>query len=222
MGRSLPVLPLGSDAEGTGPSSAPPAERKDAARNRKKILEAAKKLMKSRGLDVVCMDELAAAAGVGKGTLYRRFTDKFALFRALLDEDEMVLQEAARARFGLPKTATPQQRLLATWCAFVDFVVDNADVLSAAETEVRSRAALAESAPYHWRHTELVRHLVGCQIEPVRASLIADAWLLTLAGDVVRRAIARSSVDEVRAAWRALPGGVDLSDLSERAAGEPT
>ena len=212
MGRSLPVLPPGPDsAEGFAPVTAPvAAERKDAARNRKKILDAAKKLMKSRGLDVICMDELAAAAGVGKGTLYRRFTDKFALFRALLDEDERVLQERARARFDLPKDASPSQRLLTTWAAFVDFVIENADVLAYAETEVRSRTALCESPPYRWRHTELVRHLVACQIDPLRASLIADAWMLTLAGDVVRRAIARSSVDDVRATWRALPGGVAM------------
>ena len=214
MGRSLPVLPQ-SGLEGAASSSSPPPQRKDAARNRKKILEAARKLMKSRGLDVICMDELAAAAGVGKGTLYRRVTDTFALFSALLDDDEVLLQERARARFGLPKDAAPQQRLLVTWAAFVDFVIDNADVLAAAETEVRSRAALCDSAPYHWRHVELVRHLCACHIEPLRASLMADAWLLTLAADVVRRAIARSSIEDVRAAWRSLPAGLPLTFAGE-------
>jgi AcrR family transcriptional regulator len=202
MGRPLPVL---SSVPST--TSASTNERSDAARNRRKILEAARALMKSRGLDVVGMDELAAAAGVGKGTLYRRFTDKFALFRALLDDDERMLQERARARFGLPRDAAPALRLSTLWSALVDFVVDHADVLAAAEVEAPSRAALCDSAPYHWRHVELVRALVACGVPRGRADLLADAWLHGLAADVVRRAIGRAGVDAARAAWRDLPGG---------------
>jgi AcrR family transcriptional regulator len=203
MGRALPVLSVTPST-----TSSSTTERRDAARNRKKILEAARALMASRGLDAVCMDELAAAAGVGKGTLYRRFTDKFALFRALLDDDERALQERVRARFGLPRDAAPALRLATLWSALVDFVVDHADVLAAAEVEARSRAAIAESAPYHWRHVELERALVGCGVPRARADLLADAWLHGLAADVVRRAIMRSSAEDVRAAWRALPCGV--------------
>jgi AcrR family transcriptional regulator len=201
MARGLPLVSSSS-------ASGPPTERSDAARNRKKILEAARRLMSTRGLDAVCMDDLAAAAGVGKGTLYRRFTDKTALFRALLDDDEVALQERVRARFGLPRTASPLLRLATLWAALVDFVVDHADVLAAAEVEARSRAALADAPPYHWRHLELERAIVACGVPRVRAGLLADAWLHGLAADVVRRAIARSGVDEVRAAWRAVPAGV--------------
>ena len=127
MGRALPLLSCDApspSSPATTPGTVVREERKDAARNRKKILDAAREVMQRRGLDSVCMDELAAAAGVGKGTLYRRFHDKFALFRALLDDDERVLQEAVRRRFELPKTAPPQQRLMTLWNALVDFVVD--------------------------------------------------------------------------------------------------
>jgi AcrR family transcriptional regulator len=203
MGRPLPLL-----CSPPSTTSASTTERSDAARNRKKILDAARMLMAKRGLDAVCMDDLAAAAGVGKGTLYRRFTDKFALFRALLDEDERALQERVRARFGLAKDSSPALRLSTLWAALVDFVVDHADVLAAAEREVRSRAALCESAPYHWRHVEIVRALVGCGVPRARADLLADAWLQALAADVVRRAIDRVGIDAARAAWRDLPGGV--------------
>lgn len=210
MARSLTVLsqdnaPAGGMASGVGP-----AERKDAARNRKKILDAAKKLLRTRGLDGVCMDELARAAGVGKGTLYRRFTDKFALFRALLDDDEIELQDLARRRFDLPKGSPPEERLRAAWSAFVDFTVDHAEVLAAAEA-VAEKAALCNTAPYVWRHIELVRHLKACGVDDVRASLLVDAWLQALTGAVVRRALVRASEDDVRAAWKALlhgaPGG---------------
>ena len=46
------------------------------------------------------MDQVAAAAGVGKGTLFRRFGDKSGLAAALLDARERVLQEAVL--FGPP------------------------------------------------------------------------------------------------------------------------
>jgi AcrR family transcriptional regulator len=211
MGRALPVLGSLTPSFSSSSSATTTAERSDAARNRKKILDAARRLMGTRGLDAVCMDELAAAAGVGKGTLYRRFTDKTALFRALLDDDERVLQERVRARFGLPKDAPPALRLAALWSALVDFVVDHADVLAAAEVEARSRAALAEQAPFYWRHHELARALRACGVDDTRASLLADAWLHGLAADVVRRALVRASIDDVRAAWRALPGGLDVA-----------
>ena len=39
------------------------------------------------------MDDVAAEAGVGKGTLYRRFGDRSSLLRALIDEPERDFQE---------------------------------------------------------------------------------------------------------------------------------
>ena len=64
----------------------PPKERADAARNRAKVLEAAAELFARHGVESVSMDAVAAAAGVGKGTLFRRFGDKAGLAVALLDE----------------------------------------------------------------------------------------------------------------------------------------
>ncbi|HEY5304230.1 MAG TPA: helix-turn-helix domain-containing protein [Acidimicrobiales bacterium] len=58
--------------------------RADAERNRAKILDAAAKVFAERGLDAT-LDEVAAAAGVGVGTVYRRFADKDALIGALFE-----------------------------------------------------------------------------------------------------------------------------------------
>jgi AcrR family transcriptional regulator len=59
------------------------AERADAARNREAILTAAGRLIEERGFDAVCMDDVALAAGVGKGTVFRRFGDREGLVEAL-------------------------------------------------------------------------------------------------------------------------------------------
>jgi AcrR family transcriptional regulator len=89
-------------------------ERGDAARNRELLLAAARKLIAERGPDAVTMDDIAAEAGVGKGTLFRRFGNRAGLMLVLLDEDEQALQRAFL--FGHPPLgpgAPPLDRLLA-------------------------------------------------------------------------------------------------------------
>ncbi|NKE58010.1 helix-turn-helix transcriptional regulator [Lentzea sp. PSKA42] len=61
-------------------------ERADAARNRAAILAAATELIRERGIEAVSIDDVAAAAGVGKGTVFRRFGDKAGLIQAVVDE----------------------------------------------------------------------------------------------------------------------------------------
>src|SRR5215813_10673364 len=71
----------------TEPVAAPDERplRKDAARNRERILAAAAEVFAERGLHVT-LDDIARHAGVGVGTVYRRFADKDALIDALFDE----------------------------------------------------------------------------------------------------------------------------------------
>ena len=59
--------------------------RRDAERNRQRILAAAAQVFTERGLDAT-LDDVARAAGVGVGTVYRRFPDKEALVAALFRE----------------------------------------------------------------------------------------------------------------------------------------
>jgi AcrR family transcriptional regulator len=72
--------------------------RADAARNRALILDAARVAFADGGLDVG-VEEIARRAGVGKGTLYRRFPTKEALVQAIFDdilgEFEQLAEEAA-------------------------------------------------------------------------------------------------------------------------------
>src|SRR6201987_3687385 len=100
-----------------------PHERGDAARNRTLLLDAARRLIAERGPDAVTTDDIAVAAGVGKGTLFRRFGSRAGLMLVLLDEDEQALQQAFL--FGPPPlgpSAPPLDRLLAYGRARLRFV----------------------------------------------------------------------------------------------------
>ncbi|MEV3933665.1 MULTISPECIES: TetR/AcrR family transcriptional regulator [unclassified Streptomyces] len=68
--------------------------RADAARNRALLLDAASRLLAHCGAANLTMESVAAAAGVGKGTVFRRFKDRTGLLIALLDHRESLLQAA--------------------------------------------------------------------------------------------------------------------------------
>ena len=74
--------------------------RADAERNRQRILAAASMVFAERGLGV-SLDDIAAAAGVGVGTVYRRFPDKEALIDALFEKKMEQVREAAEAALAL-------------------------------------------------------------------------------------------------------------------------
>src|SRR4051812_22992358 len=71
-----------------------PPLRADAARNRLRLLEVAAELSAEHGAANVTMEAVAAAAGVGKGTVFRRFGDRAGLMVALLDHHEQQIQAA--------------------------------------------------------------------------------------------------------------------------------
>ena len=72
----------------------PRALRADARRNRERVLEAAREALAEHGLDAQ-MDDIAARAGVGVGTVYRHFPTKDELVRALVADRWRSLAEAA-------------------------------------------------------------------------------------------------------------------------------
>lgn len=81
----LPLAPAGEPTEQL---------RADAARNRTLLLDAASRLLTGCGAATLTMESVANAAGVGKGTVFRRFGDRTGLLLALLDHREGLLQAA--------------------------------------------------------------------------------------------------------------------------------
>src|SRR5215213_10604627 len=95
-------------------SGAARSERADAARNRERVLAAARRLFAERGVRAVTMSDVAREAGVAKGTVFHRFGDRAGLALALVDEQERTLQERIlRGSPPLGPGAPPRERLLA-------------------------------------------------------------------------------------------------------------
>jgi AcrR family transcriptional regulator len=94
MGEEEPV-----DNAVPGPGS--PAGRRDAVRNYHRVLEAAREVLGEYGADA-SMEEIAARAGVGVGTVYRRFANKDALIDELLRLSMDEGLDAARAALACP------------------------------------------------------------------------------------------------------------------------
>ncbi len=118
------------------PTPSQPRERADAARNRARVLAAAERLLGERS--DVTMEQIAAAAGVGKGTLYRRYPDVASIAQALLDEHERELQERLlRGRPPLGPGAPPGERLAAFYGAMVELLERHGHLALAGETGAR-------------------------------------------------------------------------------------
>ena len=84
------------------------------------------------------MEQIAAAAGVGKATLYRRYPDVPSIALALLDDHERALQEQLlRGRPPLGPGAPPADRLAAFYRAMIDLLERHGHLALAAETGAR-------------------------------------------------------------------------------------
>ncbi|MGW5718942.1 TetR/AcrR family transcriptional regulator [Amycolatopsis sp. NPDC003865] len=152
-------------------------ERADAARNRAKILEAAEELFTARGAADVTMEDIARAAGVGRGTLYRRYPDRAAIAVALLDEHERRLQESLlRGDPPLGPGAPPAERLAAFYAAMVELLERHAPLVLGTEV---GHSRFTTGAYGFWRTH--VRVLAADTPDP---DVLADVLLAPLAPEL--------------------------------------
>ncbi|GAA3681967.1 TetR/AcrR family transcriptional regulator [Nonomuraea antimicrobica] len=154
-------------------------ERADAARNRTRILEAAALLFAQRPPHDVTMDDIAKAAGVGRGTLYRRYPDRASIAVALLDEHERDLQERLlRGEPPLGPGAPPAERLAAFYAAMVGLLEGHSHLVLGSEV---GRSRFETGAYGFWRAH--VRALLTAAGTPGPDALV-DVLLAPLAPEV--------------------------------------
>ena len=106
-------------------------ERADAARNRRAILAATEWLLAAHRPQDISMEQVAAAAGVGKGTVFHRFGNRTGLMHALMVERAQALEEAVTS--GPPPLgagAPDRERLLAFLDAVAEVVARNKSLLA--------------------------------------------------------------------------------------------
>ena len=137
---------------------APPAERADAARNRRLLLATARQIVAAQGADKLTMDGLAERAGLGKGTVFRRFRSRAGIFHALLDDEERDFQQQVIS--GSPPLgpgAPPLDRLIAYGRARIEFLIRHREI-ARATLDSREQVPAGSQTPMSRAH---IRFLLG-------------------------------------------------------------
>lgn len=194
----------------------PKTERRDAAENRALILQTAEKLFEERGVNEVNMADIAQAAGVGKGTLYRRFANKGELCLALMDTQMTDFQDAMISRMRtLSEQNVPKLKQLDQ---FLDALVHFTDIHSPLLCVAQRAGLLQEEVennaiqlPHFWQYMTVKGLLRSAQIDGELSSdldveYLADALLAPLKADIFRyqRRVREFSLDRISAGLRTI------------------
>ncbi|WP_405578554.1 TetR/AcrR family transcriptional regulator [Streptomyces sp. NBC_01092] len=171
--------------------------RKDAARNRQAVLEAADGLFAgSESPEDLTMADIAAAAGVGKGTVFRAFGDRAGLLRALYaDRLEPVREAVEVGPPPLGPTTAPQERVPALLDTLLCFKLDNRRLVLALEES-------GSTSPYQAEHYGLWHGLLRSVLEQIPGltdpDFTAHALLAAIRADLVERLAGQDGVSRER------------------------
>jgi AcrR family transcriptional regulator len=132
----------------------------------------------------VSMEAIATHAGVGKGTLFRRFGDRASLARAVLGENERRLQEEIiRGPAPLGPGAPPVERLSAFGAAYLEFLDTHGQLLVAAEFGSPGFRLVGPPYVFYRTHVTLLLREAGLG---ERAEYLSDVLLAPLAASTFR------------------------------------
>jgi AcrR family transcriptional regulator len=186
-----------------------PQERRDAARNRDALLAAAAALIQECGVEAITMEAVATRAGVGKGTVFRRFGSREGLMAAVLNQSETAFQAAIIS--GPPPLgpgAEPLERLLALGHERIALNLLHRRLIRAAgRAGARSYAAVSFTAMH-------VRYLLGELGVRGDIAFLATALLAPLEVPILEQQveIEEMHVPRITSAW---------DDLVRRVVGHP-
>lgn len=186
--------------------------RQDAARNRRAILAATEDLLTRHRPDEVTIEQVAAAAGVGKGTVFHRFGNRMGLMLALMQERAMELGEQVRS--GEPPLgpgAPPKARLLAFLSTVVEVVGRNKGLMAALGQEIATMARphngpAREHPIYDLWHSH-ISTLISEARPDLDAPLLADLLLAGLHSDPILALLERGETARLTAALHRLALG---------------
>lgn len=162
------------------------------------ILRAAEDLLARGGTGHISIDEVAAAAGVGKGTVFRRFGTRAGLMRALVEERVRVLsQSVASGPPPLGPGAPAAERLTAFLDAAVEIAAQNAAVMAAYEHALTAQETEVSSVYRDW-HAH-ISALIAQARPDLDAELLADLLLGSLHTDLARQLMSRGETERLTA-----------------------
>jgi TetR/AcrR family transcriptional repressor of mexAB-oprM operon len=165
-------------------------ERKDAAEHRNLILQKALSLFAEYGVDSVSMHQIAKSAGIGQGTLYRRYAHKGELCLDLMKESSLRIRDKIELYLKENKTLPIRERLETVLLYCLDFMDEESKWLGAiqAPTCEERRSIRYRSPLYEAVHTIIGDLLVeakklGCcpSLDPI---FTADAIMASMAPDL--------------------------------------
>lgn len=143
-------------------------KRADAVANRELILRTAERLFEAEGVEAVSMSQIARAAGVGKGTLYRAFPGKGDLCIALMDEDLRQFQERTFTLLGELQARPALEQLMAFLRSTVRFFDRHAPLMCEAQAHgvgLQTRPEMNATAVHGWFHVTVTLLLRRSQAE---------------------------------------------------------
>ncbi len=193
------------------------AERRDAAANRRLILATAEALFAEYGVAAVNMADIAQAAGVGKGTLYRRFASKAELCLGLMDEQMANFQNLMLAEFRqMTHGSVPYMTQLEF---FLDALVSFTEVHAPLLSEVQRAGLIQEphhvELPHFWQYMT-VNGLLQTAVQAgeipqgLDVAYLADAILAPVTADIFQfqRQVRGFSVERISEGLRVLVSGL--------------